>query len=79
MGGPAKIGYWGGKLFPRENDLISGIVAEKSLHAFVAISKSPSGEILKVFHIKASEKKKNNIKIRVSIQVMSIFFKKPIH
>ena len=58
MGGPAKSGYCGGKLLPKEKDLIKGIVAAKSLHTFVAILRLPDGVILKVFHISHQEKMK---------------------
>lgn len=54
MGGPAKIGYSGGKLKPKENDRINGMVAAKSLQTLVAGFIYP-GSTVKVFHIKAAE------------------------
>lgn len=41
MGGPEKSGYSGGKLLPKEKDLINGIWLAKSLQAFEAISIFP--------------------------------------
>ena len=55
------MGYSGGKFDPKENDLIRGIVAAKSLHAFVAICISPVGESLKVENIKTEENIKKTI------------------
>ena len=62
IGGPENNGYWGGKLLPREKDLIKGIVAAKSLQTFVAILRLPDGVTLKVFHIKHQEKTKRTAK-----------------
>ncbi len=62
MGGPEKSGYCGGKLFPKEKDLIKGIAAAKSLQTLVAIFRSPAGFTLKVFHINDQEKTKRTAK-----------------
>lgn len=62
MGGPGKSGYCGGKLCPKEKDLIKGIVAAKSLQTLVAISRFPNWLILKVFHINNQEKTKRTAK-----------------
>jgi hypothetical protein len=67
MGGPANIGYWGGKLDPRENDRIRGMVAAKSLQALDAICMFPSGVTLNVFHISIHDKRKKKIKRTVSV------------
>ena len=66
IGGPAKIGYWGGKFDPNENDRIKGIVAAKSLHAFVAICIFPASSSPNVFVIKETEKKKKIKKRKIS-------------
>ena len=71
MGSPAKIGYSGGKLDPSENERIRGMVAAKSLHTLVVISKSPDEVKRKVFHIKKQDKKKSNEK---SITSTEYFF-----
>jgi hypothetical protein len=53
------MGYSGGKLLPNEKERIRGIVAEKSLHTFVAIKILPSWSNLKVFQNKNMEKRKS--------------------
>ena len=65
IGTPGKIGYSGGKLSPKEKDLIRGIVAAKSLQAFEAIFKSPP-TTPNVLNIKITEKQKNAVKTKVS-------------
>jgi hypothetical protein len=69
MGGPANIGYSGGKFDPKEKDLIRGIVAAKSLQALVAICISPEGVILNVLNIRKIENNKKPKKRRASFLV----------
>ena len=60
------MGYSGGKLLPKEKDRISGIVAEKSLHTFVAIKILPSWSALNVFQNNNNEKINSAEKRRIS-------------
>ena len=66
MGGPGKIGYSGGKLSPKENERMRGMVAAKSLQALEAIFKFPSGEIWNVLNIRSNEKARMGRNIRIS-------------
>lgn len=59
------MGYWGGKLSPKEKDLIRGMAAAKSLQALVAILRSPP-PAPNVLNITMAEKQKSATKTSVS-------------